>query len=225
MDKVVKSRNDNGYIIHNLEGGKTYSYAGVRGGVAWPVGSQPAYLCLFGQLYQERPMWRDTVKGPIRMIAEVEVDSFRPITDLYMYMLDYCKLMWAEEWFCKMPYQDPANDAYFNGFQEFMNDYGWERPYPFLQEAPYWDNFLYGFQLAHAWDKQALVSVPDDSLLYRQITSVQARDLDDKPEDKFNAINGYRYVLGSFQRCPPIAAKFQGGGALKPEIPQFFYRT
>jgi len=226
MDLVTSSRNDHGFIIHTHANGNTKSYAGVRGGVAWPVGSQAAYLCVFGQIFYERKLWGDTVQGPIRMITEQEVKSLSN-RDLFTRILDLTKQLWCEDWYCEMRYdrEQITRDPWYMGFNEYMNTQGWERPMPTLQEAPWWDNFLYGLQLSYDWDNQGIVEMDPDTLLHRQIISISNADLDDRPEKRFNAVNGYRYVLASFQRSPPIIQKFGLMGGVKPEIPTFFHTT
>lgn len=225
LDVVVSSRNDDGYIIHKLDDGQAKSYAAVRGGLSWPVGNRPAYICVFGQVYYERQMWRDTVRGPIRMIAEHEISATRPLSDLYGRIMDLAKTLWCEEWFCRMPYSEKEDDAYYQGFIEYMGEQGYERPFPYITEAPFWDNFLWGYQTVLDWHKQGLLTVPEGTKVAGEMLKIRDVDLGDRPENKFNAVNGLRYVVGAFQRMPPISAKFASAGIFKPEIPAFYYQT
>ena len=210
MDLVTSSALENGYITHKLADGTAKVYNAVRMGVAWPTEYSKAYLCVFGQLYNYRKVFGDTLIGPIRQIAEREVETLC-LTDVFNGIMDLCKTLWCEEVYADMA---PANTGYVEGFRDYCNALDYARPWPAIQEAPFADNFQFGLGLASDWLKYGRVKVDEDGILVKQLDSFNVptkenptNDLENKPERRFNAINAYRYVLGAFQRNPVSSAE------------------
>ena len=196
MDTIISSTNEDGYITHRTPE-RIYRYNAVRMGLAWATEHVPAYLCVFGNLYSRKTLFRVTTMGPIRMIAEAQIDTMS-MTEIWDRVLDAAKTLWCEEVYCDL---SPLNIGYRENFRQYTAKMDYKRPFPSLHPAPYADNFIFGFQLGNDWRLTNKVQGDPDSMLGQQLAGFNLMDdFVDYPERRFNAINAYRYVLASFQR-------------------------
>jgi hypothetical protein len=66
------------------------------------------------------------------------------------------------------------------------------------------DNFQLGVSRIKSAFGNGSLLIPDDSLIYPELQTITRQDLADAPQDRFQAINGIRHVVGSFARFPAV---------------------
>jgi hypothetical protein len=73
-----------------------------------------------------------------------------------------------------------------------------------LEQAPFAENFQLSIALINDWLKTCRLELPEHSIARQQLKRISKQELDDKPENKFYAINGLRYAVAAFHKFKPV---------------------
>jgi hypothetical protein len=68
-----------------------------------------------------------------------------------------------------------------------------------LEQAPYADVFIHGFEMANRLATSKVLYIPRSSIARSQFKDIKKEDLDTRPDLMFNAINAVRYVLAAVE--------------------------
>lgn len=178
---------------------KTVSYAAIRAGLAWPVGSLPAYHCILGEehIYIDKDNQRDQ-RGRIHLLSEQEYQGMS-IDAMFAMLTDDCTRL-----YCGCIYTDTAEE--YQDYIEAYTQYVYDKKIKIgnLEQAPFTNSFDTGARLIFDWIKNGRLVLPEKSIAREQLKRISKQELDDSPETKFNVINGLRRCVGAFHKFKPV---------------------
>lgn len=151
----------------------------VCAGIAWPTIIAPAYFCIFAQKEKENKFG----KKPLIQVFELEN-------------------------------LDDSIDRFFKEVKEASNRFGVDMIFGNAEESAFYekaksfdlfipekltgmDNFSYGLTIITTWSRAHAIKTMKDSILRSQLSSLRESELKEAPE-KYNAINGLRYLVTGF---------------------------
>jgi hypothetical protein len=159
--------------------GDTELFTRVNGGLAWPTIEAPAYFCVFAQQQKENQYG----KKPLVQFYELE-DSEGNINN---FLKQVCAI--AEHYKVYATFGNSENAAFLEKARScklFMP-----------QKLTGVMDFNYGLEIIKAWFKAGALIIMDKSILKAQLSSLRETELSEAP-DRYNAINGLRYVVTGF---------------------------
>ena len=178
---------------------KTQSYVAIRAGLAWPVGSLPAHFCILAEehIYLDRNEQRDQ-RGRIHLLSEQEYQGMS-IDAMFARLTDDCARL-----YCGCIYTDTVEE--YQDYIEAYTQYIYDKKIKIgnLEQAPFANSFYTGTGLIYDWIKNGRLVLPEKSIAKEQLKRISKQELDDKPEEKFNAINALRHSVGAFHKFPPV---------------------
>jgi hypothetical protein len=180
-------------------------YQDIRGGLSWPTTRAGAYLCIVGQEYVRPGNFihndeEDNTEGGKRILLAEHEDKTLSMDRFYEKIIDLAEQMGCKEFYTELP-EDRYSCGYLSDFDRITRG-GKSRV---LISAAYdADNFLLGASRIRSRLNTGELIIPDDSIIYAQLSDITRDDLEDMPEQRFHAINGMRHVVGSFCRYPPV---------------------
>ena len=179
-DHVVEISGHTARMVEfHYKNGTTELFTRVSGGLAWPTIEAPAYFCMFAQREKENQHGR----RPLVHHFELE-DSDGNINSFLKQVCDV-----AERFHVYATFGNPENVAFLekaNSFQLYM-------PMKLTGVS----NFSYGLEIVKAWFKADALTIMDNSLLKKQLSALRETELREAA-DRYNAINGLRYVVTGF---------------------------
>ena len=161
------------FDFHNI---KRESFKRLYGGLAWPINEIPAYFCIFGQRNEENKFG----KRPLIQIFEME-DTEGSVNNFFARVKDI-----SDQFGVYMIYADVENPAWYEKFVSVQC--------PILGRPTGAQDFDYGLQIIKAWAKADALQTMEGSLLRSQLSSLRETELKEALE-KYNAVNGLRYVV------------------------------
>jgi len=172
-------------------------YVDIRGGISWPTPYAQAYFCILGQ-----EVGHEESEGKRVLLAEHE-DSSSYLDKFYERLIVVAAQMGCRKFYAAMP-EDRQDCGYLNDFTQYARK---QKSSVTLHDAEDADDFLLGLNRIRPGTHKGSLILPEDSLVREQLSSITAQDLEDKPGDKYNAINGLCHALGSFFRYPAVKRK------------------
>jgi hypothetical protein len=183
------------HVIY-LEGGSTETrrYAAIRAGLSWPRGDMVAYHCILGEIraaHQHR--------GRLHLLAEREYPNLS-IESIFDRLTDDLVLMKCQDVYTLT--DEKLYTDYIEAYQAYMIE---KKVNARLDQAPFADNFQLGILTVKDWLRMGRLELPEKSIVREQLKRISKYELDpkQKPERKYHAINGLRYVLAAFQKFVP----------------------
>ena len=167
----------------------------IRGGISWPTPYAPAYFCIVGQ-----EIGKGDEQGKRILLAEEE-DKSLFIDTFYAKLIDTAERMGCSKFYAALP-EDRRDCGYLNDFYQVR-----KRSNVMILEASDANDFLLGVNRIRPGIYKGELVLPANSLVHDQLSGLVAQDLEDKPEQRYHAINGLRHVLGTFFRHPPAKRK------------------
>lgn len=195
LPQIVKAeRNLTGEIVITFkeEDKETETaFSDIRAGISWPIRSLPGYLCIMG------------------LLSAAQVGQPKSLMLIYERTYeDNNKLM-----------VDAYNRAHDLRFQRFYSDlkatewHGFNREFQEkvrrglgggdirLEHSYLAHDFRYGFEVVNRFGQSGCFIIPKSCLLSEQLRQMVPANLEvDRPENKFNAINGFRYAVVAFDK-------------------------
>ncbi len=165
--------------MNDLEVYERGSFLHVCGGLAWPTVEAPAYFCVFGQKTVENKFG----KKPLVQLSELE-DCEESIDSFFKRVVDIVKSFNVD-----LIYGDSENDSFYEKAKSF------DLYMP--QKLTGMHDFIYGLNIVKMWSKADAIKTMENSIIRSQLSSLRETDLKEAPE-KYNAINGLRYVVTGF---------------------------
>lgn len=223
MYSIVRSyrdQSDGGIVCHfvKVEGKadpELIEYETVIGGISWPSEGSPGYYVIMGQ----RPIGKEfrsvikNAKPTLTFLMEFEAPSLK---DMIEHLIDDAKITLCDTFYCDM-------GSNWDGFAEAV----WTYTAPMsasigLLQAPFTTNFQFGIQsIAERIEQQAL-EVPNDTILRSQIERMEVKDLQNKPDVYYYAVNALRYLICGVEKYsagpipPQIRAKITRDRGRRP---------
>lgn len=199
-DRVIEH-----YITDPISGEETKKqYVAVRGGISWPTAIMPACFCIVGQEFLD-PLGPPIVKGTkgkrIILVEYVqEKGSGLPNMDtFYKELTDRAAQMLCTSFYTVVPEQ--REDC---GFLKDIGKYAVEKKVKMsVCEALDAKNFLLGVSRIKSDIDRGELIIPKDSAVMTELKTITEIDLNEKPEERFYAINALRHVIGSYYRHKP----------------------
>ncbi|MBM9515044.1 hypothetical protein [Desulfogranum marinum] len=173
----------------------------IRGGISWPTPKAPAYFCLIGQEYIEPPNTsrrkEHNEKGKQLLLTEYEIEQLS--MDQFYSKLTSSAVVTG----CRRFYADLPDNRYEFGYLQDLNSYAKSKETEvYVAPAHDADEFILGAARIKGTINKGEISFPDNTIIHAQLSDLVVSDLEDKPEEKFHAINGVRHVLASYHRRP-----------------------
>lgn len=180
-------------------------YQDIRGGLSWPTTKAGAYLCIVGQEYIRPGNFivndeEDDTEGGRRILLAEHEDNTLSMDRFYEKIIALAEQMGCGEFYTELP-EDRYSCGYLSDFDRITRA---RKSQVFLTAAYDADNFLLGVSRIRSGLNTNDLIIPDDSIVYAQLSDITREDLEDLPEQRFHAINGMRHVVGSFCRYPPV---------------------
>jgi hypothetical protein len=166
-------------IEFHYTNGDTELFTRVHGGLAWPTIEAPAYFCVFAQ----REKVNQCGRRPLVQFFEME-DSEGNINNFLKQVCDV-----ANRFKVYATFGNPENEAFLQKANSL-------RLYMPLKLTGV-NDFNYGLEIVKAWFKADALTIMDNSLLKKQLSALRETELREAP-DRYNAINGLRYVVTGF---------------------------
>jgi hypothetical protein len=202
---VVKAEStERGTIVHHYADGKKKEYAAIRAGLSWPTEEANGYFIILGEEYLgggtvfegQKPK-----RGKLLLLGEQEVQS--PFLDDTLKPLsDECSLVGCSNVYAEFEEEPERNMETVLLARDFINE---QEMHISLLPAPYKGKLKTGVDIIRFYLNDALLVLPESSLASQQLATLSQADLIDRPEVKFIAINGLRFVMGSFHKNRPWA--------------------
>lgn len=178
-------------------------YAAIRGGIAWPTATNPAYAVIIGQEYSGtfEPNEIDPPQGKKVLLAEVQTSSLNLEAHFYLKLADLSGQLLCEDFYYAVPPGvDLYNDSPYFDFSTYCRRRNCSAR---LQEAPDADNLAIGVSRVVQELSRGNLDIPEDAIVYQELKSLTREDLAQSPDTLSYAFNALRHVIGSFCRLPP----------------------
>ena len=211
--KIIKSsRSENGIISHVVDTcdslPQEMQYVTVRGGLSWPNQGAPAYYIIFGQIHGGITRFQndENRKKPVRFLREY-ADS--DLIAFFKRLSEDIVLLSCQGLYVEKSEELKGYEASLEGFckDERIED----RPYLYLEEASFADNFQYGATIIKEWLTRKDLILPEGTIIYSQLFCDGIRETDFSASDvaaRFYAVNALRHVI--------TALNFHDFGPSKP---------
>lgn len=184
-------------------------YLAIRGGLSWPSATAPAYCCIIGQECAEGDFncgygdeGREKEAGRKVLLAEYE-DGSLCLDSFFAKVLDVAEQMGCDDYYVELP-EERYSCGYLSDFDNFRRARNSQVSLTAAYDA---DNFLLGISRINSGINNGSLVIPYDSIIHAQLQDITRPDLEDKPEERFHAINGVRHVISSFHRYAPSLLK------------------
>jgi len=211
MSKVIKSRRtEKGIIIHEHDDGSLKQYIAVRGGLTWPTIDKNllGYFCIYAEELIHVALRKQNQRGRLIFVDEYEEPNILGLNQLYAKAFSLairyrCDIFYAPT--KKFQDEDCSRNAKdFRAFiyerqQKFMYE---EQTTVLLEEPPWADSVKDGLRYINNWRTNALLDLPEESLVYNQLKNVVGEKVNQIPQT-FNAINALSFVVGGFNEYKP----------------------
>lgn len=206
MSKVIKSsRTEKGIIIHEHDDGSRKQYLAIRGGLSWPLVTENllGYFCIFGEELIPAAQRKKNQRGKLIFMDEYEEPKILASNEFYAKAWSYAIRYSCDTFYTvTQKIQDEDYSGYAKDFreliykkqQEFMDE---EQTTVYLEEAPYADSPKDGLRYINDWRANALLELPGESLVYKQLKNVVGEKVNQVPQ-MFNAVNALRFVVCGF---------------------------
>jgi hypothetical protein len=200
MDRnlIINSKiSGGGVITHNTTSEKVkYFSRNVRGAITWPMPAMniPGYFCMFGEEWNEHMRYEDynDGRGKLRFLTEYIFERYS--------LSDFCKRLGEDtaRLCCTRIYitgdEDFAEETLL--FNKYISDHHIRGR---LEEAPYWKKPNISIGIMQDWQKRSLLEIPDDTVLFGQLATIQDSDIATGLSDKFFAVQALCYLIGGFE--------------------------
>ncbi len=188
-------------IVHEVEGeqgSRKIEYSAVIGGISWPTNTSPAYACILGQVWdgELRTMGKRQRKGAIKFLGEYHSDALSN-EDFFRKVSDGVVMFYCENFFTDL---DEQWEGYRESFRDYLNEKEIVKPVPHLEQAPFSEKFLWGASSINDLRAEGKITIPEGTLIHRQLASITNEDLEDSPETNFWAVNALRFAIGAFHK-------------------------
>ena len=203
MYNVIEAKKSKKWITHIVakqDGGtERKEDSAIRGGLSWPMGVIPGYHCILGEeyVYTNRDD-KKVQRGKLHLLGEYEyldtsIDMmFAKLADDVVQL--HCGTVYTHT---NEEYQD-----YLEAYRDFC--YAKKVSLGRLDQAPFAENFQLGISLIKDWWRTGRLVLPEQSIVREQLKRIFKQELNDKPEDKFYAINGLRFAVAAFHKFKPV---------------------
>jgi len=179
------------FTVEKEDGSKTdHICKDIRGAIVWPTIHSPAYYCIFAQMNDINLK----AKLPLRFLTEYE----NPLpTQMFKQLLKDARRLECYEFY--IDHKKENHD-----FVALLNDYcRYHRISRIaLRKAPLVGKFYVGIKLLQEWVNDKGIEVHDDTTLKTQLKTIATVNLEEKPEEKFYAINAMQFLVGSVEKDP-----------------------
>lgn len=166
------------------------------------MGVIPGYHCILGEEYVYTNRDDEKVqRGKLHLLCEYEhsgmsIDMmFGELTDNVVQL--HCGTVYAHTMQEQAEYAD---------YQKAYRDFCYKKKVRLgrLDQAPFAENFQLGIALIKDWLRTGRLVLPEQSIVREQLKRISKQELNDKPEDKFYAINGLRFAVAAFHNFEPV---------------------
>ncbi len=204
-NKIKAEQTEHGIIVHEVDNGdetEKIRYSAIRAGLNWPVKGSPGYYCILGEEFVGRDIFKkEQPRGRITLLKELQASE--PFLDVFFLPLtDDCTLFHCEKIYTDLT-DEHEDDA------QFYRDYKYKRNISLgnLEQAPYLGNFKLGISIIRSWIDEQILQIPQDTIVYDQLSQIAKMDLDASPETNYFAVNALRLGIGSFYKSAPSTGK------------------
>ena len=201
---VEWKKTDHGIVLHQLSDGSRKEWAAIRAGLSLPTEEANGFFIILAESWTgtaTRFEGQDRKRDRLHVLAEQEIqsafldDTLRPFTD-------ECALLGCQAaytGFSDTPDVDEIDQQVRLAREQLQEQHSGVTLYP----APYHKQFKVGIDIIRSFLDKALLVLTEKSLVAQQLVSLSQYDLAEKPESRFVAVNGLRFVIGSFHKSPP----------------------
>lgn len=183
---------------------RTIKYDSIRGGINVPVGSAPAYYCLYGMEYVEPDHnGHKKPRGKLVFFCEYESSTLSPVQFFESLIAD------SERYGCLTFYAGSGESESL--FKERYQEYTYrlkrnlspleqkKKHYPYIETLNSEDdNFDQGIRQIAEWNDSELIDLPSGSTIHDQLSSIEIADLGEGAATNFYAVNALRYMTFAF---------------------------
>ena len=185
-----------------------HHYGAIRGGLSWPTEEANGYFIILGEKYAGGGTQFEGHKpkrGEIVLLAEREIQS--PfLNDTLKALTDECSLVGCHDVYAEFEEKPELNMEDVLLARELLNK---EAISISLNPAPFHREFKTGMDIIRLYLNDALLVLPESSLVSQQLGVLSQVDLMERPEVKFVAINGLRFAMGAFHKYGPPGPVFK----------------
>ena len=166
----------------------------IRGALVWPSAHAPGYYCIFSQKEDVNPEGR----SPLVLLTETEEKLPQ---NLFQRLAKDARRYACGQWYIDFAQKNQEFVQLFYNFCQFQRV-----PKIKLIKAPLAENFSLGVALVKEWSNA--LEIPQGTILRNQLKDMEMSDVDDKPEEKFYAVNALRFIIADLPWQAPSV--FQG---------------
>jgi hypothetical protein len=161
----------------------------IRGGIAWPSLTSPAYFCLIGR----RGHFNPNFKSPLILLKEYEADL---LGDLLIQLHEDARKSFCLKFYAEVK---EGHYAFCDQFCKYMEKLRSQIEL-LSPDIPDWTASILQIQ---KYVKDSALSIPKETILHSQLGKMTGGD-DEKDSQKaeFYAVNALRCVIGSFEIQP-----------------------
>lgn len=168
-------------------------YAAIRMGIHWPTLTSPACFVIVAQDY---PVSGN--QGRRELIAEYISDSIG-MNDFYRKIVHYADNVHCHTIYAVLP-DDHDECGYLQDLEKFSRDF--DCSLRFEKSFSGDDIRLSISRIKDSMDSGSL-KIPENSMVFEQLTGITRDDLLDSPEERFYSIDALGHALDGFYRYPP----------------------
>ena len=189
--QIESSQQLKGGVRHTIRNGdhlEDVDYFDIRAGLNW----DPLSAVIAGEekydSHYSRPVHN---RGVLRVTEELE-GSILNLADFFDRLSDAFSLHRISE-----IYADTSEEAFVEAFQDWTDR---RMARMSLVPAPYSESPAVGISLIRSWDKDGILRIEKETLLYEHLSALSDDDLDNLA----GPLNALRFVVGGFSKYPPI---------------------
>lgn len=178
-------------VVLSVNGKQTTLFChDIKGSLVWPTANSPAYYCIIGQRKEINR------KGKLPLIFLGERQAELPKGIFKMLKKDSKRLA------CHEFYNDllKENADLITLFYDFCRYQRIENIS--LVKAPLVGKFHIGARLINEWINDDALQIPKGTILHNQLGKMQGSHLEEKPQEKFYAVNALQFIAASVESQP-----------------------
>jgi len=187
---------DNAVKLCHEDPNEDYIVEAPRGGILWPAGPSPGYLCILAMVREYDEV---TKRKPIHVIAEHKIDLVRDIIGTVANE--------TRRLFCRQFYVDIGADRLHlhEELDAHLRRYGFGQIH---LDMPYLVEWVDGVLSIQQWMTDGLLDLKHAPILAEQLSMITVEDRDPSRRAPFYAIDALRTVIGSYDE--PERPVFRG---------------
>ena len=211
MKPIKETVKQHGQYIVKYEDKSVFVAEKISAGVAWPTAEKDGYFCVIAD-DRSKPIVPGIEQKPVKVLVEEEHSLLPALFEGLAEQVHKCNCTVIYAQFNPAVVNKPGFDGTNKAFVTAFNDYKAKRPTLALLslQPPLITDWLVGILTVQKWQIDKALTIPHETIMYRQLKSMTPGDRKDTERERFSAMTALTCAMTPF-----VAAVVARGGGLR----------